>query len=116
MIETDAVAAILADPEVTALIDDRLYPQLAPQGVPEPYVVYYTSVKTGAPCLSGAGEMLNSQMVFQCWADRYGLARELADKVHGALIPLRPATALMVDGYDYQAALHRIVLTESFWE
>lgn len=114
MIESDAVQLLLNDVEVVAMIGVRLFPNIAPQGTAAPYVVYY-SMQAGVGCFGGTS-MRSATMTFQCWAERYGQARELADKVHAALSSLMPGSANTIDGYDQGAKLHRVILTESFWK
>lgn len=90
-IETDLVAALRADPTVASYVASgspqvfRIYPMLAPQTAPVPYITYQVitgsafNVTNGAPC----GEQKRVQ--FNCVSNSYGQAKGMAEAIKGAL-------------------------------
>ena len=73
-----------SDAPVQALVSIRIYPELAPEGAPMPYLVY--SVVSNSPSDAKDGTPIDeAQVELFSVASTYSAANDLADKVRAAL-------------------------------
>jgi hypothetical protein len=107
--------ALLASSEVVALVDDRIYPSVAPQGVARPFVVltlvsavpYHTHADAPADLLEAA------RVQVRVYGPEYVAAHVVAtalDDVLGALSgePVSATKDNEQDGYEDETALHYV--------
>jgi hypothetical protein len=107
--------ALLASSEVVALVDDRIYPSVAPQGVARPFVVltlvsavpYHTHADAPADLLEAA------RVQVRVYGPEYVAAHAVAtalDDVLGALSgePVSATKNTEQDGYEDETALHYV--------
>ena len=73
-----------SDAPVQALVSIRIYPELAPEGAPMPYLVY--SVVSNSPSDAKDGTPIDeAQVELFSVASTYSAANDLADKVRAAM-------------------------------
>jgi hypothetical protein len=117
-------AALLADSEMVALVEDRVHAGRAPDGTDQPYVVL--SLISEAPestLFEGDDTTLqNSRVQVTAWAKRYEEAHEIERAILAVLGGLRaPAPGLSAwkaagtDLYDDEAELHGAATDFSVW-
>jgi hypothetical protein len=64
----DVVAAILADDDLSEIIDDRVFADIAPGSAPAPLIVYQQISEEGETMLDGSRDVLFPLVQFSCWA------------------------------------------------
>lgn len=85
-----------ADSAVQTLVSGRLYPELAPEGVSMPYLVY--SVVSNSPSDAKDGTPIDeAQVELFSVASTYTAANDLADKVRAAM-DRKSATVSVAEG------------------
>lgn len=123
-LESNIYSTLSADAGVTALVSDRIYPVVAPQGVTVPFVVWQVIAKTGSTTL-GADETSGLDRVliqFACFGRTYSSAHDVCNAVRAALEP-----ATLADGgkcifntsresIDPDEKLHRHDVDLIFWQ
>lgn len=87
---------LLADPQVVALVGDRVYPQDAPQDAAPPMVVYQTADLDQSVCVSGVENEFSQSFRFDCYGgagEPYASAKAVADAVRTRALALEIAAA-----------------------
>jgi hypothetical protein len=107
--------ALLASSEVVALVDDRIYPSVAPQGVARPFVVltlvsavpYHTHADAPADLLEAA--RVQARVYGPEYAATHAVSTAI-DDVIGALSgePVSATKDNEQDGYEDETALHYV--------
>jgi gamma-glutamylcysteine synthetase len=72
-------------PGLVALVNDRIWPVEAEQGVKEPYCVYEQVSGGRRYSHSGYSNLQRSRMQVNCYADTFEAAKEIAAQVTAAL-------------------------------
>lgn len=85
MIEEALVAHLLADADVSALIDDRIFPNVAPQDAALPLLVYQRISSPRVRSQSGPSGLAHPRFQIRAKAATYAGARDLANKVRVSL-------------------------------
>lgn len=120
------VEYLLSEDAITDIIDERLYPSVAPQDAIKPTIVYQLISTEHVASRSGSSHLARSLYQFTCEADDYAGARELADAVRAAWEDYRNATILQMlvfgaliinelDEYSETHATHVVRLDVAFW-
>lgn len=115
-------AELAADAAVTALVGERIYPQVAPQGAAPPYVVMTVVSDVPSNTFDGspATRLVQSRIQVDCYARMYREARAVADAVDGVLGALsRPdliaQREMTQESYENDAELHRVSMDFLVW-
>lgn len=90
---------IVNDPAVSALIGSRLYPNIIPQGTPNPAMTYQQISGPRGHDMDGAIGLTKARYQINCWAASYAKAKELAEAVR-----------LTLDGYSSSGTIKVIFL------
>lgn len=118
--------ALLADPDVVALVGDRVHAVKAPDGTAQPYVVVAVISDVPESTLRetvGQAALSNARVQVTAWAKRYEVASEV-DEATSAVVQAmrRPAPGLSawkasgpVDLYDDEAELHGAATDFNVW-
>ena len=80
-IEAPLVAELLADSPVTALVDDRVYPEMIPQNGDTPAIVYYRLNTDREQMLEGPSDLVMARMRLDLWSTSVSGMFALADAV-----------------------------------
>src|SRR5690606_42052429 len=70
--EEQIIAALLADPNVAALVGNKVYPGRVPQGVLPPAIVFNTVASVPEYADGGEIGLTESSIQIDCWAETYG--------------------------------------------
>lgn len=84
-LEADLRAYILADPTVAALVGDRMYPLVIPQGSPQPCIVYAKQGRDRQQLFCGEDGLYRTGVDIDCYAVIYDDAVTLANAVSARL-------------------------------
>lgn len=78
--EKTVADALLADPDVSAIVGDRIYPVLAPETASLPFATWRRQAVQRESSLSGPIGMPVVTLALELYAATYYAARELADR------------------------------------
>jgi hypothetical protein len=116
-------AELMAAQAVNDLVGQRIFPQVAPQGVDPPFVVLTTVSEIPASSFTGEpGELLRQARVqVDCYAAGYLDAHQVANAVDAVVADLsRPDLSAVressQDLYDDEAQLHRVSSDYGVWD
>jgi hypothetical protein len=120
------VEYLLSLPSITTLIDERLYPNVAPQDAEKPTLVYQLIDVQHVASRSGSSNLARSLFQFTCEAESYAEADELADAVRAAyedyrnqaILQMRIDGAIIInelDEYSEVHVTHVVRLDVAFW-
>jgi hypothetical protein len=120
------VEYLLSVTAVTDLIDERLYPAVAPQDAPKPTIVYQLIDAQHIASRSGSSNLARSLYQFTAEAETYAAARAVADAVreayedyrNEAILSMRVDGALIIneiEEYSEVHATHVVRLDVAFW-
>ena len=84
-IESGLYAHLTSDPDVSALVGDRIYPLLVPQDATLPAIAYQR-ISTGRDeTHTGPSGLSQARIQLTCIADSYDAAKAVADAVRSSL-------------------------------
>lgn len=116
------VARLRASTAVTAIVVNRIFPAVAPQGAAAPRIVYTVVSDVPQNTLDGSAETRLRQIRLQvdCYAAKYVDAENLADAVDAVIGNLdAPGLSAWRENstslYDDEAELHRIMQEYTVW-
>lgn len=111
---------LLAQPELAALVGERMYPQTLPQGATLPAVTYsLISGTTEGDSQDGPG-VSRQRYQFDCWATTYSAATTLAKALTAAVsgtqrIGQASFVDNEVDGYEAETQRFRRIVDVMVW-
>lgn len=118
---------LLADADVSALTNGRIYPILRPQTAALPAITYQRITTTRVDPLEAAVPLADARLQLDCWATSYATAKELATKVRRALAgqsyPDGPSPTLAAirplendrDDFETDTKIYRVSQDYSVW-
>ncbi len=108
---TEAEAYMLLAP----LADGQVYPFIAPQGVPAPYVVFILPSTQYDDVLSGQSASATSLQV-DIYASSIDEARALRQQVRNLVESVSPVNLLELQDYEPDTKLYRATLEVQIWQ
>lgn len=84
-IETGLVAFLRTDPDIAAAVGARVYPLRLPQAPTYPAITYQRISTMRERPISASAWRAQARFQVDCWADSYGVARQLGDAVRARL-------------------------------
>jgi hypothetical protein len=96
---------------------DRVYPQIAPDNVERPYIVYQRVTQNVENVLSGRTGLTNTRLQVDVYASTYAQAQQIATVVAGLMEgwALPNVQILAQDIYESDVKLHRVMADYSIW-
>ncbi len=96
---------------------DRVYPQIAPDNVQRPYIVYQRVTENVENTLAGRTGLTNTRLQVDVYASTYAQAQQIAaavaDLMAGWALP--NVQILARDIYESDVKLHRVMADYSIW-
>ncbi len=96
---------------------DRVYPQVAPDNVQRPYIVYQRVTENVENTLAGRTGLTNTRLQVDVYASTYAQAQQIAaavaDLMAGWALP--NVQILARDIYESDVKLHRVMADYSIW-
>ena len=74
-----------AQPAITAIVGDRIYPIQAPNSAKRPYVILITTGLRSEPHLTAASRLARGEFDIDCWADSLSAAQNLSEAIRNEL-------------------------------
>src|SRR5678816_2888794 len=116
MIESDVRTYLLTDPDVTALVGDRIDAAPLDQRATLPAVTYQRIFGDEGIDHQGPSGLGRARLQFDCWAQTYGGAAGLCDEVRKSLRDYPgPRIINAMDLPEPDVALRRRMLEVSIW-
>jgi hypothetical protein len=84
-LEEGLFAQLTMDPDVSAIVGDRVYPLIMPQGSPLPAVTYQRISSARFYAHDGPSGLARPMIQLSCWAESYDEAKQVAALVRKAL-------------------------------
>jgi hypothetical protein len=101
-VETAFRQILTADAAIAAIVGPRVSPLRSEQSSIYPQVQYHKVAGGKAYCMRGVQSDASGQWQFDCWAETYAAAKDLAEAVTEALTPNARPYAGTVDGVAFQ--------------
>ncbi len=111
MIQEQVVAAL------SGVAGGRVYPNVAPNNVQKPYLVYMRVASSQENTLADGIPVENTRMQIDCFDTTYAAVVALAEAVKAAMKVSGITNLLLMeqDQFDSDALLHRVILDFSLW-
>lgn len=95
----------------------RVFPNLAPNDVQKPYLVYLRVASAPENTLADGVPIENTRVQIDCFDTTYAAALTLAEGVKAALRASNLTFVLLMeqDQFEFDALLHRVILDFSIW-
>ena len=103
---------------VHALVGEKVYPLVIPQGTVLPCITYQRLRSYPANTLSGASGLERVDLEIDVWANKYGEAKEVAKAVRAAMPASGPWGAHLrydTDEYEYTGPYYRVLMRYNVW-
>jgi hypothetical protein len=84
-IEEGIIQRLLASSSVYDLVENKLYPEVAPNEATPPYIVYSLTSSTHHHVMGGSNGIVEDRVELVCWESTVGASRILADEVRKSL-------------------------------
>ena len=100
-----------------AIAGGRLYPNVAPNNVQKPYLVYLRVASAPENTLADGVPIDNTRLQIDCFDTTYAGVIALAESVKTAMRASGLSHVLLLeqDQYEFDALLHRVILDFSLW-
>lgn len=130
MIKQALFALLAADAGVSAIANDRIYPQVIPSEnfdslSKKPCIVYRRGGVERQPLLCGTSPTMRSLFVVDCYAKTYAGAESLANAVRAAVVDFQGTVLGVIirtvhlegefDLLDIEPGLHRVSMQLNIW-
>ena len=111
MIQQDIFTAL------AAVAAGRVFPNIAPNNVPKPYVVYARISSAPENTMADGAPVKNTRLQVDCFDTTYAAAVALAEAVKSAMKNSAITHLLLLeqDQFEPEALLHRVILDFSIW-
>ena len=111
MIQQDLFAAL------AGVAGGRVFPNIAPNNVQKPYVVYARVSSAPENTLADGAPVQNTRLQVDCFDTTYAAAVALAETVKAAIksSAITHVLVLEQDQFEPEASLHRVILDFSIW-
>jgi hypothetical protein len=96
---------------------DRIYPQVAPDGVARPFIVYQRINTNTENVLSGSSGLLNTRLQVDVFAATYAQAQQIALAIANLMASWSTPNVSIVsqDFFEDEVKLHRVMTDYSIW-
>jgi hypothetical protein len=101
----------------SSLVGGRMYPNVAPNNVQKPYLVYMRVSSKPENTLADGVPIENTRVQIDCFDTTYAAVVALAEGVKAALRASEITSLLILeqDQFEPDAQLHRVILDFSLW-
>ena len=102
---------------ISGVAGGRVFPNLAPNDVQTPYLVYLRVASVPENTLADGVPIDNTRVQIDCFDTTYAAALTLAESVKAALRASNITFVLLMeqDQFEFDALLHRVILDFSIW-
>lgn len=97
--------------------EDRVYPQVAPDGVRRPFIVYQRISMNSENVLDGRTGLINTRLQVDVYATTYAQAQQIAAAIDALMDgwTFQNISIVSQDLFESEVKLHRVVSDYSVW-
>lgn len=111
MTEVQVYNLLKNDSGVKALINERVYPLVAPQNVTKPYITYRVVTGLKIQCLGGQIFQGDYRMQLDCFGTSYASVKAISQAVKNCLIGFMASNNInIIDDYDDETQLFKQII------
>ena len=111
MTESEVYQLLKTNTAIKALINERVYPMVAPQNVVKPYITYQVINGNNNQCVSGGIYQKDIRFQIDCWSLKYSEVKAIKEAVVNSLVGFKASNNINVmDGYESETLLYRQII------
>jgi len=111
MTESDVYQLLKSNVAIKALINERVYPMVAPQNVVKPYLTYRVISGLKLQCMGGQIYQGDYRMQIDCFSLTYSNVKAISEAVKNALVGFMGSNSISImDDYENETALFRQII------
>ena len=111
MTESQVYQLLKSNVAIKALINERVYPMVAPQNVVKPYITYRVVSGIKLQCMGGQIYRGNYRMQLDCFSLTYSNVKAISEAVKNALIGFMTSSDInIIDDYEDETKLFRQII------
>ena len=111
MTENDVYQLLKSNVAIKALINERVYPMVAPQNVVKPYLTYRVISGLKLQCMGGQIYQGDYRMQIDCFSLTYSNVKAISEAVKNALIGFMTSSDInIIDEYEDETKLIRQII------
>ena len=111
MTESDVYQLLKSNVAIKALINERVYPMVAPQNVVKPYLTYQVISGLKLQCMGGQIYQGDYRMQIDCFSLTYSNVKAISEAVKNALIGFMTSSDInIIDDYEDETKLFRQII------
>lgn len=111
MTEIEVYKLLKNDATIKALINERVYPLMAPQNVLKPYATYRVIAGIKLQCLGGQIYQGDYRMQIDCYSLTYSNVKAISEAVKVALVGFMASNNInIIDDYEDETGLFKQII------
>jgi len=111
MTESEVYLLLKNTATIKALINERVYPLVAPQNVPKPYITYRVITGLKLQCMGGQIYQGDYRMQIDCFSLTYSNVKAMSEAVKNALVGFMDSNNISImDDYEDETALFKQII------
>lgn len=111
MTESEVYLLLKNTATIKALINERVYPLVAPQNVVKPYITYRVITGLKLQCMGGQIYQGDYRMQIDCFSLTYSNVKAISEAVKNALVGFMDSMNIsIIDDYDDESQLFKQII------
>lgn len=111
MTESEVYLLLKNTATIKALVNERVYPLVAPQNVVKPYITYRVITGLKLQCLGGQIYQGDYRMQIDCFSPTYSNVKAISEAVKNALVGFMDSMNIsIIDDYDDESQLFKQII------
>lgn len=111
MTESEVYLLLKNNATLKTLVNERVYPLVAPQNVVKPYITYRVVTGLKLQCMGGQIYQGDYRMQLDCFSLTYSNVKAISEAVKNALIGFMDSNSInIIDDYEDQTALFKQII------
>ena len=111
MTESQVYQLLKTNTAIKDLINERVYPMVAPQNVAKPYITYRVVSGIKLQCIGGEIYQGDYRMQLDCFSLTYSNVKAISKAVENALVGFMDSNNIsIIDDYENETALFRQII------
>lgn len=111
MTESEVYLLLKNNSTIKTLINERVYPMVAPQNVVKPYITYQVISGLKLQCMGGQIYQGDYRMQIDCFSLTYSNVKAMSEAVKNALVGFMDSNSInIMDDYENETALFRQII------
>ena len=111
MTESEVHLLLKNNATLKTLVNERVYPLVAPQNVVKPYITYRVVTGLKLQCMGGQIYQGDYRMQLDCFSLTYSNVKAISEAVKNALVGFMDSNSInIMDDYENETALFRQII------